>query len=83
MWTRSFWIRTADRAIKSFAQGVLFVFGASQVGEVADAFTFDLTAALSGGLGMAVLSLLTSIVSAPFGETESPQVLPVPDPPVR
>jgi putative effector of murein hydrolase len=75
MWTKAFWIETADRVIKSFAQGVAFVFAASQVGEAADAFEFDWDAALAGGLGMAILSLLTAIMSAPFGEQGSPQIL--------
>jgi hypothetical protein len=81
MFTREFWVRTADRAVKSFAQGVLFVFAASKVGEVADAFTFDWKAGLSGGLGMAILSVLTSIMSAPIGVSGSPQVIPIPDKP--
>jgi hypothetical protein len=75
--TKAFWLRTLDRAVKSFAQGVLFVFAASEVGQAADAFTFDWRTGLGGGLGMAILSVLTSIVSAPFGEPDSPQVIPV------
>ena len=54
-------IETADRAIKSFFQGVLLYFGGGNV--LIDAFDFDWGAALGFGLGAAVLSVVTSLAS--------------------
>lgn len=63
MWTLSFWLETFDRLIKSAAQGVLLGLGLS---EGANLFEMDAMAALGFAGGAAVLSLLTSLISAPF-----------------
>ncbi len=64
MWTIVFWKETADRGIKSAAQAVILGLG---LGEGLNAFTVDWRLALGFALGGALLSLLTSVISAPFG----------------
>ncbi len=64
MWTIVFWKETADRALKTAAQGVLLGLG---LGEGLNAFDVDFRLALGFALGGAFLSLLTSVISAPFG----------------
>lgn len=76
-WTLSFWADTLERAVKTAAQAVLTVLGLSNTG-FGNLFEFDWTvlgqAALSGGL----LSILTSLVSAPIGESGTASLLPPP-----
>lgn len=81
IWTGDFWKATTERAVKSAAQGVLWTWVVGD--KVASLMTFDLQAAAYGAGGMAVFSILTSIVSAPtagngpsFGGVE--QVRPTP-----
>lgn len=64
MWTLAFWKDTAERAVKTAAQAVILGLGLAQG---ANLFEMDWRAALGLAAGGAVLSLLTSIVSAPFG----------------
>ncbi len=64
MWTLSFWKETADRAIKTAAQAVLLGLG---LGEGLNAFDVDFQLALGFALGGLALSVLTSVVSSPFG----------------
>lgn len=60
IYTIQFWKDTAERAVKSFAQGVILALGGGAV----NVLTIDwLTLAGAGG-GAALLSVLTSIVSA-------------------
>lgn len=69
--SKQFWKFAFERAIKSAAQtGIIFI-GAEQLNVVA----FDW--ATMGGfvLGGAVLSLLTSIASAPVGDDNSPSMV--------
>lgn len=84
LFSKRFWIQAADRAIKSFAQGMLYVFVAAQADSLVgqpDVLTFNWRSALSGGVFMAIISILTSIVSSSFGDKESPMLLPLPEPP--
>lgn len=60
MWTADFWKATLERAIKTFAQAVVALFGAGAVG----LFDADWTGALSVGGMAAVVSVLTSVGSA-------------------
>lgn len=69
--SKQFWKYAVERAIKSAAQtGIIFI-GAEQLNVVA----FDW--ATFGGfvLGGAVLSVLTSIASAPVGDDNSPSMV--------
>ncbi len=60
IWSLTFWKDTAERALKSFAQGLILALGGGAV----NVLTIDwLTLAGAGG-GAALLSVLTSIVSA-------------------
>ena len=62
LFTRAFWLDTAERAIKTAAQSALLVFGQDAVGF--DVFAAGLWNAIGFAAGGAVLSILTSIVSA-------------------
>lgn len=64
MWTLKFWKETADRSIKSAAQAVILGFG---IGEGLNAFAVDYKLAAGFAIGAAILSLLSSLISAPFG----------------
>lgn len=59
---KDFAVETADRAIKSAAQGVILGFGLSESG-IANAFEFDWKLGLGFAAGAAILSVLTSLIS--------------------
>jgi hypothetical protein len=73
MLTKAFWIGATDRGIKSFAQALLLLWGADSGFNVLDV---SVPAAFGVAGGAAVLSLLTSIVSAPAGDGGSSALLP-------
>lgn len=60
MWTVKFWKASVERSVKTFAQTVIAVLGGGQL----DIVKVDLAAAVSLGLGAALLSILTSLASA-------------------
>jgi hypothetical protein len=71
MWTKNFWKQAAERAIKSAAQGVIGLW-------TLDGFNIvHADWALAGGVaaGAAVLSVLTSIVTASVGEPNDPSAV--------
>jgi hypothetical protein len=76
MFTATFWKLAAERAIKTAAQTLLLTIGAAQG---ADLFQLDWATAAAGAAAGLVLSLLTSIVSAPFGDTGTPSLVTIPD----
>lgn len=63
MWTLNFWKDTAERAIKTGAQAIILGLA---LGEGFNAFDMDWMLALGLFLGGVLLSLLTSLISAPF-----------------
>ena len=63
MWTVDFWKDLGERAIKTGAQAIILGLG---LAEGFDLFAMDWKAALGLFLGGAFLSVLTSLVSAPF-----------------
>lgn len=69
----AFWTGAFDRAIKSFAQALLLLWGAD---EGFNLLEIQFTSQLGVAAGAAVLSLLTSIVSAPIGESQTTSMLP-------
>jgi hypothetical protein len=72
MWTRSFWLATAERALKSLAQCLVGLW----IGDSAfDLIQVDWRHALGLAAGAAALSVLTSIVSAPIGAAGSPSLV--------
>lgn len=73
MLTQAFWIGLVDRAVKSFCQALLVLWGADQGLNLLD---INVGAAF-GFAGMAaVLSILTSFISAPVGENGTTSFLP-------
>lgn len=73
MFTYQFWQVAIERAVKTFAQSLLAIFSAIGVGLL----TVSWIAALSTAGIAAVLSVLTSMASAPVGRPNSPSPLPV------
>lgn len=74
--SKQFWLDSAERAIKSAAQGAVLGWGTVQftnVGEIASAAV----AVGYGALFMFVLSLLTSIASVNIGTKGTPSLSPV------
>ena len=72
MFTYRFWQLASERAVKTFAQSLLAIFSATGVGLL----TVPWMAALSTAGMAAVLSVLTSMASAPVGEPDTPSLLP-------
>jgi len=73
VWTKAFALGVVDRSVKSFAQALLLLWGADAGFNV---LSIDPLAALGVAGGAAVLSVLTSVVSAPIGDTGSTSLLP-------
>ena len=69
----AFWRGAADRAVKSAAQTLLLLWGADAGFSV---LTIDVPAALGVAAGAAVLSVLTSVVSAPAGDAGTTSLIP-------
>ncbi len=67
MFTVAFWRDAVERALKTAAQAVILGLG---LGEGFNAFDVDWQLALGFAIGGAVLSLLTSVASAPFGDSD-------------
>jgi hypothetical protein len=81
VFTAAFWAQALERALKSAAQALLVIWGASQVNVLSIA---SWQTALSVTLAAALLSLLTSLASVPFGPAASPSLVePLPPLPVR
>jgi hypothetical protein len=60
--SRSFWVDAAERAVKTAAQAALLVLGQDALGF--DVMSADWSAVIGFAAGGALLSFLTSIVSA-------------------
>lgn len=74
VFTVGFWRETVERAIKSGAQGILLAIGASDATPV-DLFHLDVRVLVGAGLGMGLLSVLTSVATKPLGhDKESPSM---------
>ena len=66
MYSGAFWKDAFERAVKSAAQAVVLTWGVGD--QMLDLFAIDGAASLSFALGGFVLSILTSVISAPIGE---------------
>lgn len=73
MLSKSFWMGALDRAVKTAAQALLTLWGSSEVLNILD---INVVESLGVAAGMAVLSLLTSVASAPAGDKGSSALLP-------
>jgi Putative lactococcus lactis phage r1t holin len=71
MWTLLFWKKTAERAVKSAGQGIVLALGAGLV----NAWDADWKQVAGVGLGMAVLSVGTSMASIAIGPDDDPSVV--------
>lgn len=70
---RNFWRKTLDRFVKTFFQALIVVW---PVGDsIFHWWAADGTKALGAALAAAVLSLITSIASAPVGPVDSPSTI--------
>ncbi|MGH2394679.1 MAG: holin [Candidatus Limnocylindria bacterium] len=72
MFTYRFWQLASERAIKTFAQSLVAILSATGVGLL----TAPWSTALSTAGMAALLSMLTSMASAPVGESDTPSLLP-------
>jgi hypothetical protein len=72
MYTATFWTGAFDRAIKSLAQTLILLWFTS---DVVNIFEVNWVQTLGVGVGALVLSLLTSIVSAPVGDRGSTSMM--------
>ncbi len=71
MWTKHFWLEAGERAVKSAAQSLLGLWAL-------DGFNvLHADLALAGGVagGAAVLSVLTSVVTAGIGKPGDPSLI--------
>lgn len=68
LYTRIFWIDAFERAVKTIAQTLLSLWA---MGQGLDVFTINWKQALGVSLGAAVISLLTSIISAAKNNTDT------------
>lgn len=73
MLTAAFWTGLVDRAVKSAAQALILLWAADEGFNV---LSIDLPHSLGLAGGAALLSALTSIVSAPLGDPGSTSALP-------
>lgn len=71
MFTKQFWMETAERGIKTFAQAA----GALLVGEGLGVLTVDWPQVASVAGLAAVVSVLTSIGSSAVGDSKSPSLV--------
>lgn len=71
MWSKRFWLKTAERAAKTVAQSALAVIGVSTTG-LLDVYWVGVgsVAALAG-----VVSVLTSLASCGVGDFDSPSLV--------
>lgn len=72
MFSKQFWKETAERAAKSVAQALL---GLALLDGGTNALSVDWKMVAGVAAGAAALSVLTSLVSAPFGKSGSPSLV--------
>lgn len=70
IFTKTFWMKASERALKTFAQ----FFVTLSAAEAINVFTLDWPSVLGLSLGGTLLSFATSIVSAGITKTPSPDL---------
>jgi hypothetical protein len=70
MFDQRFWISTAERAVKTFAQAMIALIGTDMMGIT----SLDWNALLAASATATLLSVLTSIASANFGPNPGPSL---------
>lgn len=70
MFDQRFWIATAERAIKTFAQALIALIGTQMVNII----SLDWPQMLGASATAALISVLTSLVSANFGPNPGPSL---------
>jgi hypothetical protein len=75
--TRVFWLATAERAVKTFAQALLAALTIAQTAGTlgVDVLNVNWATAVSLAIGAAILSVLTSVSSGPVGPVDSPSLV--------
>lgn len=73
----NFWRMAIERAIKTAIQAVILAVSAAKG---ADLFALDIKTILGAAAGGALVSILTSIASEPFGTPNSPTLLKFSEP---
>ena len=81
VFSKTFVYDAAERALKTAAQSILLMTGASEAGPF-NLFELDAGRLAGSALGGAVLSILFSIVSAPIGGNGTASVVAAPPGPV-
>jgi hypothetical protein len=71
MWTKLFWKKAAERAIKTFAQTLSITLGAGAV----NVFSVGWKQAIGVSLGATLLSVLTSVGSAQVTQRDNPSLV--------
>lgn len=79
---KTFWEQALERALKSAAQGAVAALGATQLTSIDQVITVAQAVGYAAA-SLFVLSILTSIVSAPIGEIDSPSLVETPVPMVE
>jgi hypothetical protein len=78
MFSKLFWIAASERAGKTFAQAaVLAILGTGMMAAsdvTVNAFTVDWLVVLGFAVGGAILSYLSSVISAPLGKNVGPSL---------
>ena len=69
--TASFWVQTAERAVKTVAQTAAALIGAAAF----DLLAYDWAPLVSVSLGAGLVSVLTSVASAKALSTDSPSLV--------
>ena len=70
LWTKTFWIATAERAIKTFAQAAVAILTAGATGLL----EVDWAGVASASALAALVSVLTSVASNNVGPTPGPSL---------
>lgn len=71
----AFWKEALERAVKTAGQGLVLVLG----GDAANVLHLDVKTVLGGLIGGFVISIATSIASAPIGPSGTPSTVTAPE----